>query len=132
MCCLLRVRINTINYSFFQDQSCLCVFSSCFMAASAERAATSGEGWFLARNGQRKLTVGRLFVLFAASRLFVIQDKKAACELARGAFDQAIAKLDDLDESSYKDTTLLMQLLRDNITLWTAQDQTQMPADAPK
>lgn len=55
----------------------------------------------------------------------VLKDKRSACELARAAFDQAIAKLDDLDESSYKDTTLLMQLLRDNITLWTAQDQTQ-------
>jgi hypothetical protein len=54
----------------------------------------------------------------------VLKDKKAACELARGAFDAAIAKLDDLDEASYKDTTLLMQLLRDNLTLWTAQDQT--------
>lgn len=53
----------------------------------------------------------------------VFKDKKQACELARLAFDQAISKLDDLDESSYKDTTLLMQLLRDNITLWTAQDQ---------
>jgi 14-3-3 protein epsilon len=53
----------------------------------------------------------------------VLKDKKAACELARSAFDSAIAKLDDLDEASYKDTTLLMQLLRDNITLWTSQDQ---------
>lgn len=46
----------------------------------------------------------------------VLKDKKQACELARSAFDQAISKLDDLDESSYKDTTLLMQLLRDNLT----------------
>ena len=53
----------------------------------------------------------------------VLKDKKQACDLARSAFDQAISKLDDLDESSYKDTTLIMQLLRDNITLWTAQDQ---------
>lgn len=57
--------------------------------------------------------------------LEVMRDRKAACELARQAFDQAIAKLDDLDESSYKDTTLIMQLLRDNITLWTAQEQQQ-------
>ena len=40
----------------------------------------------------------------------VLKDRKAACELARSAFDHAIAKLDDLDESSYKDTTLLMQV----------------------
>ena len=32
---------------------------------------------------------------------------------------QAIAKLDALDEASYKDSTLIMQLLRDNLTLWT-------------
>ena len=37
---------------------------------------------------------------------------RLACELARSAFDHAIAKLDDLDESSYKDTTLLMQVGR--------------------
>jgi len=63
----------------------------------------------------------------------VLKDKKPACELARAAFDAAIAKLDDLDEASYKDTTLLMQLLRDNLTLWTAQDQvneTEVPTAA--
>ncbi len=38
---------------------------------------------------------------------------------------QAIAKLDALDEASYKDSTLIMQLLRDNLTLWT-QDQTEV------
>ena len=43
--------------------------------------------------------------------------------IAKSAFDQAISKLDDLDEASYKDCTLIMQLLRDNLTLWTSQDQ---------
>ena len=35
----------------------------------------------------------------------------------------AIAELDTLDEESYKDSTLIMQLLRDNLTLWTSDDQ---------
>ena len=43
-----------------------------------------------------------------------------ACELAKSAFDEAIAELDSLPEDSYKDSTLIMQLLRDNLTLWTA------------
>jgi hypothetical protein len=55
----------------------------------------------------------------------ILQDKKAACDLAKSAFDQAISKLDKLDESSYKDSTLIMQLLRDNLTLWTSEDQNE-------
>jgi len=44
-----------------------------------------------------------------------------ACELAKKAFDEAIAELDTLSEDSYKDSTLIMQLLRDNLTLWTTE-----------
>ena len=47
-----------------------------------------------------------------------------ACHLAKQAFDDAIAELDTLSEESYKDSTLIMQLLRDNLTLWTS-DQGQ-------
>lgn len=43
-----------------------------------------------------------------------------ACQLAKQAFDDAIAQLDSLSEESYKDSTLIMQLLRDNLTLWTS------------
>jgi len=31
--------------------------------------------------------------------------------------------LDTLNEDSYKDSTLIMQLLRDNLTLWTSDTQ---------
>ncbi|KAM0032990.1 putative 14-3-3 protein [Helianthus debilis subsp. tardiflorus] len=34
-------------------------------------------------------------------------------------FDEATAELDTLGEDSYKDNPLIMQLLRDNLTLWT-------------
>mmetsp|Transcript_2079 Transcript_2079/g.3333 ORF Transcript_2079/g.3333 Transcript_2079/m.3333 type:complete len:257 (-) Transcript_2079:292-1062(-) len=50
-----------------------------------------------------------------------------ACHLAKQAFDDAIAELDTLSEESYKDSTLIMQLLRDNLTLWTS-DQGDEPA----
>ena len=40
-----------------------------------------------------------------------------ACQLAKQAFDDAIAELDTLNEDSYKDSTLIMQLLRDNLTV---------------
>lgn len=53
----------------------------------------------------------------------ILGQQKDACELAKKSFDEAIAKLDTLDEASYKDSTLIMQLLRDNLTLWTQENQ---------
>ena len=56
--------------------------------------------------------------------LYEVQgDQSQACTLAKQAFDDAIAELDTLDEESYKDSTLIMQLLRDNLTLWTSDEQ---------
>jgi len=43
-----------------------------------------------------------------------------ACSLAQNAFDEAMAELDSVAEESYRDSTLIMQLLRDNLTLWTS------------
>lgn len=40
-----------------------------------------------------------------------------SCYCATQAFDDAIAELDTLKEDSYKDSTLIMQLLRDNLTV---------------
>ncbi|SCV72501.1 BQ2448_4038 [Microbotryum intermedium] len=56
----------------------------------------------------------------------ILNSPDKACALAKLAFDDAIAELDTLSEESYKDSTLIMQLLRDNLTLWTSDLQ-----DAP-
>jgi hypothetical protein len=56
-------------------------------------------------------------------------DPAKACELAKHAFDDAIAELDNLPEDSYKDSTLIMQLLRDNLTLWTSDQTDQGEGD---
>uniref|UniRef100_M1BQ79 14-3-3 n=1 Tax=Solanum tuberosum TaxID=4113 RepID=M1BQ79_SOLTU len=50
----------------------------------------------------------------------ILNSPDRACNLAKQAFDDAIAELDTLGEESYKDSTLIMQLLRDNLTLWTS------------
>jgi len=51
-----------------------------------------------------------------------------ACQIAKEAFDSAIEKLDTLNDSTYKDCTLIMQLLRDNLTLWSSG----VDGDCPK
>ncbi|CAA6671363.1 unnamed protein product [Spirodela intermedia] len=48
----------------------------------------------------------------------ILNSYDKACPLARQAFDEVIGDLDTLGEESYKDSTLVMQLLCDNLTLW--------------
>lgn len=49
----------------------------------------------------------------------ILKAPEKGCSLAKQAFDDAVTELDSLDEESYKESTLIMQLLRDNLTLWT-------------
>lgn len=44
-----------------------------------------------------------------------------ACNLAKKAFDEAIAGLDECNEEQYKEATNILQLMRDNLTLWQAE-----------
>lgn len=48
----------------------------------------------------------------------ILNSPDKACQLAKQAFDDAIAELDTLSEESYKDSTLIMQLLRDNLCVF--------------
>lgn len=57
---------------------------------------------------------------FSVFHYEIMNSPERACKLAKKAFDDAIAELDSLPEDSYKDSTLIMQLLRDNLTLWTS------------
>ena len=66
---------------------------------------------------------------FSVFHYEIMNDGTKACELAKKAFDDAIAELDSLKEDSYKDSTLIMQLLRDNLTLWTSENENVEEAD---
>lgn len=61
----------------------------------------------------------------------ILNSPDRACHLAKQAFDDAIAELDSLSEESYRDSTLIMQLLRDNLTLWTSSDGAEADAGEP-
>lgn len=50
----------------------------------------------------------------------ILNSPDHACKLAKTAFDNAIADLDALEEDEYRDSATIMQLLRDNLTLWTS------------
>jgi hypothetical protein len=50
----------------------------------------------------------------------ILSSPDIACKLAKAAFDNAIADLDGLEDDEYRDSATIMQLLRDNLTLWTS------------
>ena len=60
-------------------------------------------------------------------------NSEEACKLAKDAFDDAIAQLDQVKDDMYKDSTLIMQLLRDNLTLWqSGENMDDEQGDAPE
>ncbi|MCQ2821494.1 MAG: 14-3-3 family protein [archaeon] len=47
--------------------------------------------------------------------------KEAACNLAKTAFDKAMKVLDELEKVKAKDTLLIIQLLKENLILWDGE-----------
>ncbi|KAJ5068234.1 14-3-3 family protein [Anaeramoeba ignava] len=52
----------------------------------------------------------------------ILNLQEKACDVAKQAFDEAVVEIDSLTDESLKDSTLILQLLRDNLKLWTAED----------
>jgi 14-3-3 protein epsilon len=89
-------------------------------AHDAYKAATDVAQTELAPTHPIRLGLALNFSVFYYE---ILNSPDRACHLAKQAFDDAIAELDTLSEDSYKDSTLIMQLLRDNLTLWTSDLQ---------
>jgi len=85
-------------------------YDEAMQAATAELAVTHPIRLGLALN-------------FSVFHYEVLGNPEEACKMARQAFEDAIAELDSVGEESYKDATLIMQLLRDNLTLWTSDQE---------
>eukprot|EP00742_Colponemidia_sp_Colp-10_P002528 GILJ01002701.1.p1 GENE.GILJ01002701.1~~GILJ01002701.1.p1 ORF type:complete len:259 (+),score=31.60 GILJ01002701.1:53-778(+) len=51
----------------------------------------------------------------------ILHQKEKATELAKKAFDDALAVLDSIPEDAYRDATIVMQLIKDNLDQWEIQ-----------
>ncbi|XP_053150463.1 14-3-3 protein gamma-like [Hemicordylus capensis] len=56
----------------------------------------------------------------------VLNNPQQATKLAKAAFDKAIAGLETLSLEFYKESTVIMQHLRDSIVQWTSDQQPQV------
>lgn len=66
-----------------------------------------------------------LMLNFSVFYYDIMKSPERSCRLAKQAFDDAIAELDTLSEVSYRDSTIIMQLLRDNLNLWQSEQSIQ-------
>ena len=60
---------------------------------------------------------------FAVLYYDILDSPVRAFHLTKAAVDNAISELDVLSEESYKDSTLILQLLSDNLTIWKSYVQ---------
>jgi len=58
---------------------------------------------------------------FSVFHYEVLNDPQKACSMAKTAFDDAIGEIEELGDDEYKDSTTIMQLIRDNLTLWSSE-----------
>ena len=52
----------------------------------------------------------------------VMQDNKQACSLAETALQEAMNKIDDVDEETFRDAKSIIELLKENLTLWKEEE----------
>ena len=51
----------------------------------------------------------------------ILSNLNDACAVAKGAFEDAINELENIESDQYKDSTTILQLIKDNLTNWTSE-----------
>ena len=59
---------------------------------------------------------------FSVFHYEVMQDNKQACALAETALQDAMNKIDDVDEETFRDAKSIIELLKENLTLWKEEE----------
>jgi len=85
------------------------------LAAYTEATGASGD---LKKTNPIRLGLALNFSVFHYE---ILNDPTKACSLAKQAFDDAIAEIEELNDDEYKESTTIMQLIRDNLTLWSSE-----------
>ena len=52
-----------------------------------------------------------------------MKDHKNACELADKALQEALDKIDELEEEDFRDAKSIIELLKENLTLWKEEEE---------
>lgn len=50
-----------------------------------------------------------------------LRDKATGVDIAKNAFDEAVAELDAISEERHRDATIILKIIRENLELWRFQ-----------
>jgi 14-3-3 protein epsilon len=59
---------------------------------------------------------------FSVFHYEVMNDHKKACELGEAALTEALEKIDDVDEETFRDAKSIIELLKENLSLWKEEE----------
>ena len=51
-----------------------------------------------------------------------MNDHKKACQLGEAAITEALKKIDDVDEETFRDAKSIIELLKENLSLWKEEE----------
>lgn len=85
--------------------------------ANYREAETAGQGL----HACNPIKLG-LALNFSVFHYEVMQDNKQACQLAETALQDAMNKIDDVDEETFRDAKSIIELLKENLTLWKEEE----------
>jgi 14-3-3 protein epsilon len=60
---------------------------------------------------------------FSVFNYEVLKDHARACALADTALQQALDKIDELEEDDFRDAKSIIELLKENLTLWKEEEE---------
>ena len=60
---------------------------------------------------------------FSVFHYEVMKNHKSACDLADKALQEALDKIDELEEEDFRDAKSIIELLKENLTLWKEEEE---------
>ena len=60
---------------------------------------------------------------FSVFNYEVLKDHATACQLADHALQSALDKIDELEEDDFRDAKSIIELLKENLTLWKEEEE---------